>query len=158
MQQSKNGIIAWSLRCSQNKKNSPQNVENFIFHAVKNVEWITDLRLSVLINQFVAPIFCLCFASTGINFRGMLHHVYDVAYDKNMCGPIRTRKCRSTNWLSNYTDLSYFFRSYLLNIQLLDWNFIFSLNKPKFKWKANLHTKNWRNWAWTIKKEEQLSG
>ena len=120
--------------------------------------WITDLRLSVLINQFVAPIFCLCFASTGINFRGMLHHVYDVAYDKNMCGPIRTRKCRSTNWLSNYTDLSYFFRSYLLNIQLLDLNFIFSLNKPKFKWKANLHTKNWRNWAWTIKKEEQLSG
>ena len=32
----------------------------------------------------------------------MLHHVCDVAYDENMCGPIRTRKCRSTNWLINY--------------------------------------------------------
>ena len=26
----------------------------------------------VLINQFVSPTFCLCFAFTGINFRGML--------------------------------------------------------------------------------------
>ena len=25
-----------------------------------------------------------------------------MAYDENMCGPIRTRKCRSTNWLINY--------------------------------------------------------
>ena len=35
----------------------------------------------------------------------MLHHVCDVAYDENMCGPIRTRKCRSTNWLINYMYL-----------------------------------------------------
>ena len=47
------------------------------------------------------PTFSLCFAFTGINFRGMLHHVYYVAYDENMCGPIRTRKCSSTNWLIN---------------------------------------------------------
>ena len=33
--------------------------------------------MSVLINQFVLPTFCLCF-STGINFRGMLHDVCDV--------------------------------------------------------------------------------
>ena len=45
MQQSKNGIIAWSLRCSQNKKNSPQNVENFIFHAVKNLGANTAIYL-----------------------------------------------------------------------------------------------------------------
>ena len=32
-------------------------------------------RWSGLINQFVSPTFCLCFAFTGINFRGMLHHV-----------------------------------------------------------------------------------
>ena len=50
--------------------------------------------------------FCLCFAFTGVNFRGMLHHVCYVAYDKNMCGPIRTRKCRSTNWLINYMLVS----------------------------------------------------
>ena len=29
----------------------------------------------------------------------MLRHVCDVAYNKNMCGPIRTCKYRSTNWL-----------------------------------------------------------
>ena len=27
--------------------------------------------MDVLINQFVPPTFCLCFAFTGINFRGM---------------------------------------------------------------------------------------
>ena len=27
----------------------------------------------------------------------MLHHVCDVACDENMCGPIRTRKCRRKN-------------------------------------------------------------
>ena len=32
----------------------------------------------------------------------MLHHICDVAYDENMCGPIRTRKYKSTNWLINY--------------------------------------------------------
>ena len=52
---------------------------------------------SVLINQFVPQNFCLCFTFTGINFRGMLHHVCDVAYDENMCGPIRTSKWRSAN-------------------------------------------------------------
>ena len=62
----------------------------------------SNVFMTVLINQFVLPIFCLCFAFTGINFRGMLHHVCDVAYDKNMFGPIKTRKCRSTSWLINY--------------------------------------------------------
>ena len=58
----------------------------------------TNSRIgSVLINQFVTPTFCLCFAFTGINFRGRLHHICDTAYDENMCGPTRTRKCRSTN-------------------------------------------------------------
>ena len=49
------------------------------------------------VNQFVPLTFCVCFAFTGTNSRGMLHHVYDVKYDKNMSGPIRTLKCRSTN-------------------------------------------------------------
>ena len=57
---------------------------------------------SVLINQLVLSTFCLCFSGTSINFRGMLHHVCDVAYDENMCGPIRTHKYKSTNWLINY--------------------------------------------------------
>ena len=52
---------------------------------------------NVLINQFVPPIFCFYFAFTGINFRGILDQVCDVAYDENMCEPIRTRKCWSTN-------------------------------------------------------------
>ena len=47
------------------------------------------------------PTFCLCFAVTGLNFRGILRHVCHVAYNENMCGPIRTRKCRSTNLLIN---------------------------------------------------------
>ena len=38
--------------------------------------------MSVLINQFVPPNFCLCFVFTGINFRGMLHHVFDVPMTK----------------------------------------------------------------------------
>ena len=54
-----------------------------------------------LINQFVLPTFCLCFAFSGINFRSMLHHLCYVAYGENMCGPIRTRKYRGTNWLIN---------------------------------------------------------
>ena len=61
-----------------------------------------EINLSVLINQFVPPTFCLCFAFTGINFRGMLHHICDVASDENMRGPIRNRKWRNTNWLINY--------------------------------------------------------
>ena len=39
--------------------------------------------MSVLINQFVPPTSYLCFAFTGINFWGMLHHVCDVAYEPN---------------------------------------------------------------------------
>ena len=42
--------------------------------------------------------FYLCFGFTGINFRGMLF----CAYYENNCEPIRTRKCRITNWLINY--------------------------------------------------------
>ena len=38
--------------------------------------------LSVLINQFVHPTFCLCFAFTDINFLDMLHHVCDVPMTK----------------------------------------------------------------------------
>ena len=46
------------------------------------------INMSVVINQF---------AFTGINFRGMLHHDCNVAYEENMCGRMRTRICRSTN-------------------------------------------------------------
>ena len=69
---------------------------------------------SVLINQFVPPpTFCLCFPFTGINFRGILNRVI---YDKNMCGLIRTPKCRSINWSINYmTELyKHFSRKWLL--------------------------------------------
>ena len=59
-------------------------------------------KLSVLINQFAPPTFCSCFAFIGKNFWGMLHHICDMACDKNMCGPIRTCKCRSPTWLINY--------------------------------------------------------
>ena len=38
--------------------------------------------MSVLINQFAPPTFCLYIAFTGINFRGMLHHVCDVTMRK----------------------------------------------------------------------------
>ena len=37
---------------------------------------------SVLNNQIVPPTFYLCFTFTGINFRGMLHHVCDVLMAK----------------------------------------------------------------------------
>ena len=36
----------------------------------------------MLINQFVPPTFCLFFAFSGMNFRGLLHHVCDVAMTK----------------------------------------------------------------------------
>ena len=51
----------------------------------------------MLIKQFVPGISYLLFVFTDINFRGILHHVCDVAYDKKMSGPIRTRKSRSPN-------------------------------------------------------------
>ena len=38
--------------------------------------------MSVLINKFVPPTFCLFFSFTGINFQGMLHHVSDVPLTK----------------------------------------------------------------------------
>ena len=60
---------------------------------------------NVLINQFVPPTFCPCFVFTGINFWDMLHHVCDVTYEENMCGPIKARKCRSTNWLMDYMTI-----------------------------------------------------
>ena len=72
------------------------------------------MGLSVLINQIAFLNFCLCFCYTGINLRGMLHHVCDVAYDKNRCGSIRTCTCRDTSSLINYMalfgfkDLNYF--------------------------------------------------
>ena len=47
-------------------------------------------------------LFASVFAFTGIYFPGMSHHVCDVAYDENMCWPIRTRKFRSTNWLTKW--------------------------------------------------------
>ena len=40
------------------------------------------LLKTVLINQLVSLTFCLCFSFTGINFRGMLHHVCDVSMTK----------------------------------------------------------------------------
>ena len=36
----------------------------------------------MLINQFVPPTFCPCFAFTGMNFLGMLYHVCDVLMTK----------------------------------------------------------------------------
>ena len=45
-----------------------KRVTTFCFNTLK----------SVIINQFVPPTFCLCFAFTGVNFRGMLHYVCDV--------------------------------------------------------------------------------
>ena len=58
---------------------------------------------SVLISQFVLPTLFLHFYFTGINFRGMLNHVCDVAYDQNRCRPIRNSKCMGTNsYLSYY--------------------------------------------------------
>ena len=63
---------------------------------------LTTTHWSMLINQFVPPTFCFCFACTAINFRGTLHHVCDMACDENLYGPIRTCKCRSPNWLINY--------------------------------------------------------
>ena len=62
----------------------------------------SNVFMTVLINQFVLPTFCLCFAFTGINSRGMLHYVFDVAYDENMCESIRISKCSSINWLIYY--------------------------------------------------------
>ena len=60
---------------------------------------------SVLIIQFVLPTFYLCFSFTDTNFQDMtLHHICDVAYDENRCGPNRTRKCRSTNVAFTYFD------------------------------------------------------
>ena len=53
--------------------------------------YLPSFAKSVLINQSVSPTVCLCFTLIGINIRGMLHHVCDVAYEENMCGPIRTQ-------------------------------------------------------------------
>ena len=53
-----------------------------------------SLLQSVLIKQFVPSIFGLCFAFTDINFRGMLHHVCDVAY-------VWTKTCANQSELVN---------------------------------------------------------
>ena len=38
----------------------------------ENEIWsVNRISQSVLINQFIAPTFCVCFAFTGINFRGI---------------------------------------------------------------------------------------
>ena len=69
------------------------------------------------------------FAFTGINFRGMLHHVCDVGYDENMCGPIKTRNCRSTNWLNLFCTT---------NLQLMNaykkWDLLKSIIMLNFGW------------------------
>ena len=59
----------------------------------------------MLINEFVLPTFCHCLYFTGLNFRGMLYYVCDVAYDENRCRPIKSCKCRGTNWLRTYLTL-----------------------------------------------------
>ena len=48
----------------------------------------------------------------------MLHHLCDMAYDENMWGLIRTRKCRSTNWLINYMLYSYICYIWLERIKI----------------------------------------
>ena len=110
---------------------------------------------SVLINQFVSPTFCLCFALTGINFRGILHYM---VYDENMCGLIKTPKYMSTNWSSNYTTELYkhFSRKWLLVLLIffiintffitktLDFNYLWStFSLPTcalYDWCFVLHT------------------
>ena len=69
---------------------------------ILSLKFYFRLVYTVLTDQVVLPTFCLCFVFTGLNFWGMLHHVCGVSYDENLCGPIRTCKCRSTNWLINY--------------------------------------------------------
>ena len=75
-----------------------------MLHSPKQDAFLKVLKenKSVLVNQFVHPTLCLYLAFTSINFRGMLHPVCNVAYDENMCEPIRTRKCRTPNWLISY--------------------------------------------------------
>ena len=55
----------------------------------------------------------------------MLHRVCDVSYDENMWGPIRSRKCRSTNCLINYMTIHKCGR-YLLKRQVENLISIFS--------------------------------
>ena len=78
-------------------------VKSSIILASPFLVWVLFNISSMLINQFVPPTFCLCFAFS-VNFRGMLHHVCDVAYDE-MFGPIRTQ-CRSTNWFMLILELA----------------------------------------------------
>ena len=37
----------------------------------------------------------------------MLHHVCDMVCEENKCGPIRTCKCRDTNWLNYMFSINY---------------------------------------------------
>ena len=70
---------------------------------LKMIKKITQLNTqsSVLVHQFVSPTFCFCFAFTGINFRGMFHHVSDVDYDENTFESIRTRICvAQIDWIA----------------------------------------------------------
>ena len=53
-----------------------------IFIQFIQLRWATEVFIAECVNQFMSPTFCLCFAFTGINFLGMLHHVCDVTYDE----------------------------------------------------------------------------
>ena len=50
----------------------------------------------------------------------MLHHVCDVSYEEDMCEPIRTRKCRSTNlWNTTVTFQSKYLVKPWISIEIL---------------------------------------
>ena len=45
---------------------------------------ILSMKITSVLINLCPPTFCLCFVFAGINFRGMLHHVCNVAYDENV--------------------------------------------------------------------------
>ena len=86
-------------------------------------DWYPELlRVPFRLNQFVPPPFCLCFPFTGINFRGMLHHVCDVAYDENRFGPIRSCRRKGTNWLTNYMLICKRTLNQMIKLKLQIWH------------------------------------
>ena len=88
-------LHAFNLSCTWYKEDW-KNIGKILWLFFHNIAYI-----SVLINRFVLPIFYLCSSIPGINFRGMLHQVYDVVYEENKCGPIRASRYRGKNWLIN---------------------------------------------------------
>ena len=97
-------VVFWN----KTKDKKPKTLINHSYNKISCITYITGMQPPVITKQdikvFTAfrvwSLINLCPQLFASVLPSLKHRVCDVAYDEKMCGPIRTRKFRSTNQLT----------------------------------------------------------